>query len=118
VRQQAFAVALLRNRGRRLEQLFQRAMRGDQVSRAFLTDAGHAFDVVDGVTHQRQHIDDLVGPHAEFLNHPGDVVPRSLVSRIEHADGVADELEEILVPCDDGHLESCPIRLPPHWRRP
>src|SRR5256885_12680961 len=34
---------------------------------AFLADARHALDVVDGIAHQRQDVDDLLWRHAEFL---------------------------------------------------
>jgi hypothetical protein len=34
------------------------------------------------------------------------VVPRALVARVEHADAVVHELEEVLVAGDDRHLEA------------
>ena len=83
-------------------------MRRDQLARALLADAGHALDVVDRVAHERQHVDDLVGPHAELFEHAGGVVPRAFVARVVDGDAVADELEEILVARDDGDVESLP----------
>ena len=65
---------------------------------------GHALDVVDGVAHQRQHVHDLIGRHAELLLHAGGVVPGAVVARVEDADAVADELKEILVSRDDRHV--------------
>ena len=67
---------------------------------------GHALDVVDAVAHQRQHVDHLIRPHAELLDDARRVVPGAFIARVEDANAVADELEEILVAGDDRDLES------------
>ena len=88
------------------DQVVERSVLADQLFRAFLADARHALDVVDGVAHQRHDVDDLVGPDAELFHDAGRVVPRAVVSGIEHADAVAHELEEVLVHRDDGDVEA------------
>ena len=85
-------------------------MRRDQLARALLADARHALDVVDAVAHERQHVDDLIGPHAELLDDAGRVEPGALVARVVDADAVADELEEVLVAGDDRDVEALRAR--------
>ncbi len=107
VGEQRFAILLLRHLGGVLEQGVERAVGGDQIARALLADAGHALDVVDGVAHQRQHVDDLIGRDAELLLHSGRVVPGAFVARVEDADAVAHQLKEVLVAGDDHDVVAC-----------
>ena len=81
------------------EQRIERAVRRNQLARAFLADAGNALDVVDGVAHQREHVDHLFGRDAELGLDAFGVVPRALVARVEHADvrRVVHQLKEVLV---------------------
>ena len=95
------AVPLARDLPRIGQQRLERAVRLEQLARALLADAGHALDVVDGVAHERQHVDHLVRRDAELRPHPFGVEPGALVARIEHPDPVADELVEVLVAGDD-----------------
>ena len=88
------------------DQVFERSVFDDQFTRAFLADARHAFDVVDRVAHQREDIDDLLGRDAEFLAHAGRVIPRTFVPRVEDAEAVVHELEEVLVHRHDRDVES------------
>ena len=111
MRQQAFAIALVLDLLCVLNQVVERAVLRDQLARTLVADAGHAFDVIDGVAHQRHDIDHLVGGDAELLLDPGGVVPRAFVARIEHADAVAHQLEKILVEGDDHRLETGAGRL-------
>ena len=55
---------------------------------------------------KRQHVDHLIGPHAELLQHAVGVEPRALIARVEDADRAADELKEVLVAGDDRDVES------------
>ncbi len=109
VGEQRLAVALLLDRPARREQRVERPVRDDQLARALLADARHALDVVDGVAHQRQHVDDLIGPRRRTSRFtPVGVVPGALVARVVDADAVADQLEEVLVARDDRDLEARP----------
>ena len=66
-------------------------------------DARHARDVVGGVADQRLHLDDLRWRHAEALHHL--VLADHLVLHgVVHAHARADELHEVLVGGDDGHV--------------
>ena len=103
VREQRLAVFFLRHVRRPLEERVERSVRGDQLARAFFADAGDALDVVDRVAHQREDVHDLLRHHAEFFLHAGGVVPRAFVPRVEHANPVAHELEEVLVSRHDRH---------------
>ena len=88
---------------------FEIAIVLDQLSRGLGPDPADARHVVHRIAHQREHIADLFGRHAEFLDHFGDVDPLVL-HRIEHIDAAAthtafaDELHQILVRTDDGHV--------------
>ena len=76
-----------------------------------LADAGHARDVVGGVAHEGQDVDDLPGRDAEELL-DALVVEKLLLARVEdpHA-GPLDELEHVLVRRDDDDVEiGCPRR--------
>ena len=106
VRLEALAILLLRHLVGALEQDIERAESGDQVARAFLPDAGHALDVVDGVAHQREHVDHLAGRHPELLGDAGGIEPGAFVARVVDADAVTHQLEEILVPGDEGDVEA------------
>jgi hypothetical protein len=99
------AVLLLRHLVGARQQRVERSVTGDQIPRPLLADARNALDIVDGVAHQREHVDHLGRPDPELLLYSGGVVPRALVARVVDADAVADELEEILVAGDDRHPE-------------
>src|SRR5206468_1407968 len=71
-----------------------------------VADARHAFDVVDGVAHQRQHIDHLVRRDAQLLFDRGGVVPRAFVARVEYPDAVVHQLKEVLVERDEDRVEA------------
>ncbi len=100
--EQRFAVPLLGHFGDSLEERIERAVGRNQIPCTLFADAWNAFDVVDGVTHQGEDVDDPVRRHADLLVDAGRVVPHSLVPRVENPDAVAHELEEILVAGDDG----------------
>ena len=108
---QRLAIALLLNARRGLEQRVERTVRRDQLARTLLADARHPFDVVDAVAHQREHVHDLVGPHAELFADAGLVEPEPFVARVVDFEAVADELEEVLVARDDRDLEPALARL-------
>jgi hypothetical protein len=93
------------------EEAFERSVLDDQIARALFADARHALDVVDRIAHQRQDIDYLIRHDAELLLHAACVEPRAVVARVEDADAVADELEEVLVARDNGHVEPGRHRL-------
>ena len=108
---QALAVLLLRHFVGACEQLVERSVGRDQVARTLLPDAGHTLHVVDGVAHQGQDVHHLRGRHTELLGHARGIEPGALVARVVDADAVADQLEEVLVAGDDGHLEAGGSRL-------
>ena len=60
-----------------------------------------------GVADQRLHLDHLVGRDAELLHHLGRA-DRLLLDRVEHLHARPDQLHQVLVGGDDGHL---PARL-------
>ena len=100
---QRLAALLLLDLAGAREQRFQIAVFADQLRRGLDADAGHARYVVGGIADQRLHLDDLLGRHAEFLDHLGPA--DSLVLHgVEHRDAVADELHQILVGRHDGGL--------------
>jgi hypothetical protein len=106
VGEQAFAITLVLHLRRVGEKVLERSVLRNQLLRTLLADAGNALDVVDGVAHQRQDVDDELGRHAELLLHALGVVPGSLFLRIPDADAVAHELKEVLVAGHDRNLEA------------
>jgi hypothetical protein len=102
---QPFALALVRDLGGVRQQGLEVAVLRDQFARPLLADARNAFDVVDGVAHQGEHVDDLPGRHAELLVHRRGVEPGPLFLRVVDLDAVVHQLKEILVSRDDRHLE-------------
>jgi len=82
---------------------FEGAELGDQPLRRLLPYPGHTWNVVGGVSRQRQHIDDLFRHHAETPLHTVDVV-QSILHRVDHHYVFRHHLQEILVPRDDEHL--------------
>ena len=66
-------------------------------------DAGHAGHVVGGIADQRLHLDDLGRRHAEALHHLG-LAEHLVLHRVVHAHAGPDELHQILVGGNDGHL--------------
>ena len=80
----------------------------DQLGRGLGSDPAHAGHIVDAVAHQREHVADEVGGDAELLMHRVDPQP-DILHRVEHVDmrsvrGFADQLHQILVAADDGHV--------------
>ena len=66
---------------------------------------GTPADVVAGIAHERQHVDDLRRLHAELLEDSLLVEPGPVLARVVDADrAVADELKEVLVDRNDRHL--------------
>ena len=64
---------------------------------------GHAGDVVGGIAHQRQQIDDAFGADAEFFYHP-DGVHALVFHGVVEQDLVADDLRHVLVTGHDDRL--------------
>ena len=83
-------------------------MLDDQLGGGFRTDAGNAGNIVHAVAHQREDVADQFGANPEFLRDPRD--PDAYVlHRVEHVDmrcalGFADQLHQILVRRNDGHI--------------
>ena len=75
----------------------------DQLRRGLGADAGNAGDIVDAVAHQGEHLADLLGRNAEFLDHLL-AADAAVVHRIEHVEPGLDQLHQILVGRDDGDL--------------
>ena len=82
--------------GGRCQYGLQIAMLDNQLCRSLWPDTGHTGDIVDRVTHQRQHIAEAFWPHAEFLDHFGRVDP-PVVHRVIQVEAGLDQLHQILV---------------------
>ena len=96
------------------EQRVEVAVLVDELGGGLDADARHARHVVGGVAGQRLHVDDLVGRHAEFLAHL--VGPDGLVLHgVEHDEAGLDQLHEVLVGGDDGHVAAGSQHVA--WRR-
>jgi hypothetical protein len=70
-----------------------------------ITAFGHAGDIVDGVAHQRQVIDDAVRRDAEFRHHAR-VVELFIAHRVDQHDFVVDQLREVFVARGDNHVHA------------
>ena len=88
------------------EQFVEAAVLSDQVDCALFADAGYPGDVVAGISDERQDGGHLRRLDPEFFDDTLFVEPRPVFARIVNADTVMDELKEVLVDGDDGHLES------------
>ena len=75
----------------------------DQLGRRLDADARHARHVVGRIAGQRLHVDDLVGRHAELLDH---LVAADLLGLhgVEHDDAGPHQLHQVLVGGDDRHV--------------
>ena len=98
---EAFAVHFAFDFGSAVEGLFDGTKFGDDVARAFVTDAGSAGDVIDGVAFEGKQVGDLGGLDAHELFDFGFVVPFVVLHRVEHEDAFVDELEHVLITRDD-----------------
>ena len=75
----------------------------DQLRGGLRPDAGNAGDIVDAVAHQGEHLADLLGRHAELLDHLV-AADAPVVHRVEHVEARLDQLHQILVGADDGDV--------------
>ena len=85
------------------QQILHRTELGDKLDGRLLPDSGHARNVVGTVAGQRLHLHHLVGRAAEAFLHflwPEDLVFHG----IEHAHPFGNDLHQILVARNDGHL--------------
>ena len=88
------------------EELVEAAVLGDPLLGRDLAHARNARNVVRGVAHERQHVDDLPGRDPEELDHAL-LVEELLAARVEDADPAArDELEHVLVGRHDDDFEA------------
>ncbi len=87
------------------EQGFEVAISIDQLGCGLDADARHARHVVGAVATQRLHLDDLVRADAELLAHFR-LADRAITHRVAHLYVVPDELHQILVGRQDGHLRA------------
>ncbi len=71
----------------------------------------HARDVVHGVAHQRQQVDDLVGAHAELLHHRRVRVHPAAGHGVDQFDARADQLGEVLVAGGNGDRHALAVAL-------
>jgi hypothetical protein len=67
VAEQSLAIPLVRHVAGVRQQRLERTVARDQVARPLFADARHALDVVDRVSHQREHVHDLLRRDAELL---------------------------------------------------
>ncbi len=83
--------------------LFQAAVDAhQQACCGFLTDTGHAGDVVDLVAHQRQVIDDVFRADAELFFHAGDI-QHAAGHGVDQGDVAVDQLRHVFVTGGDDH---------------
>ena len=109
------ALGLLDLAGAR-QQRIEIAVFVDQLGRRLDADARHARHVVGRIAGQRLHVDDLVGRHAELLDHLV-AADRLGLHGVEHDDAGAHQLHQVLVGRDDGHVAAGVDRMSWHrWR--
>ena len=90
-----------------LQQRVEIAVLVDQEGRRFHADPRHPRHVVHRIAGQRLHLDHLLRPDAEALEHLVAADP-PVLHLVEHADLVVDQLHQVLVGGDDGDLRSRP----------
>ena len=98
---QSFAPLRLLDLGRADEQRFEIAIFGDELCRGLDADAGDARHVVDRVARQRLHFDDLLGRHAEFLDHFGNT-DAAVLHGVVHRHAIGHQLHQVFVGGHDG----------------
>ena len=99
------------HRRRGLQSRLQPAIFGDELRRRLGADTGNTRHIVDAVAHQRQHVAQLFGLHAELAH---DIVGSAplILHRVVHVDAGLDQLHQVLVGTDDGDMPSrCDRRL-------
>jgi len=100
---QGLAALGLLDLGRVLQEVFQRPVLLDQLGGGLHADARHAWHVVDAVTAERLDVDHLLGRDAELGNHLV-AADGSVLHGVPQPDMAVDQLHEVLVGGDDGHL--------------
>ena len=88
----------------------QRAVFGQPFRGGFRSAFFDAFDVVDGVAHQCQKVDDLVGAYAEFFRHTF-FIGHAAGHGVGQGDVRSDQLREILVTGGNHHVHAVLGRL-------
>ncbi len=78
------------------DQLVDRAELGDPFGGRLGADLGHARNVVDGIAHQHQVVDDAVRRHAELVEHAG-LVQHLAAHGVDQGDVAVDQLRQVLV---------------------
>ena len=104
---QCFTWSFLRDALDRLENRFDRAELGNEVSSRFVTDSRYAWHVIRRVPDEREIIDDSLRRYAESVIRVLDTDPLFLdrcgptASRVQQPDSRSDELLEVFVARDD-----------------
>ncbi len=98
-----------------LEQVFDAAELGDQLLCRFWTDAGYAGNIVAGIAHQAQDVDDLVDsfdlPFVQHLRDAEDLGITTATARLVNEDIFRDQLVIVFVGCDHPGLKALVGRL-------
>jgi hypothetical protein len=110
VLQQALPVTFALDLGCPAQHTLEGSEAADQLLRPLLSDSRNAWNVVGAVTPQRQNVRHLPRFRPEPLFHTV-AVEQALRHRVEDANPLADQLQEILVACHDDHLEAGAARL-------
>ena len=79
-----------------LEHLVHRAIFVDQLGRRFLAHAGDAWDVINGIAHQRLHVDRLRRLVAHFFEQPC-LVDHLVGPHVVHVHARREKLTSVLV---------------------
>ncbi len=90
---------------RRLYEFLERPELREQLRGALCADAGNAGDIVGTISHDRQVVDDLIGPHAEFLEN-GVGVKELLPGFVPHLNIAVNELQRVLISGDENDAHS------------
>ena len=87
------------------QQVVDRRVLVEPLRRGLRPDLRHARDVVGGVAHQREVVDDLLGVHVELDLHAGPV-ERRVGHGVDQRDAVVHQLRHVLVAGGDDHAHA------------
>src|ERR1700677_2330759 len=80
-----------------LEHVFDTAELLDQFDRAFISNSGSAWNIVDGISAQSHHVDDLLRRYPEYFHHFVAIEDEIVFDRVEHFDATSDQLQHVFV---------------------
>ena len=92
-----FAVGLAFHLRSTVEHGFDAAELLDQFDRALVSDSRRARNVIDGVSAQGHHVDDLLRRYPEYFHHLVAIEDEVVLDRIEHLNATGDQLQHVFV---------------------